>query len=129
MSSAPYDANNPSNNSNQQGESPDSPPAATRELLEQVLRQTIAASETTEGLEENERTALRSVVDRHGGTPLSLEPIAVELIEAMLRLRMAALSKSDKFWKELSLWIAQTMMDDPDSKSRLESLWANLERS
>ena len=122
MSSASYDANGRDDRANAS-----STPAETqKELLDQVLRETVAASEDLDALDAGEREVLLAVAERYRGSSLSLDPIAVELVERLLRFRMGELSSSDKFWREMSTWIARTLMEDPESKTRLESLWNNL---
>ena len=103
-----------------------SQPFQDPELLDRVLRSTLAMIQSDEAMEPQEMDALLGVARRHRGEALSAEPIAQELVDAMLRPKFGSISESDEFWRRMSAWIASTMMDDPPARQRLESLWERL---
>jgi hypothetical protein len=99
-----------------------------RSLLESVLQQTLEDSEAGVPLEDADSQALSEVVRRHRGQPLTLEPIAVELVQAVLWTHYGRLASSPEFWRTVSAEVAQTLFDDPVASPRLERLWHRLGR-
>jgi hypothetical protein len=97
-----------------------------RSLLENVLRQTLAESEVDFPFEDEEREALLGVVQLYSGQPFSLEPIAVGLVQAVLRVHFRRLTDSPDFWRPVSVQIAQTLVEDPVAGPRLQRLWDRL---
>jgi hypothetical protein len=95
-------------------------------LLERVLRQTLTVCGSNEPLDAGSRKALREVVARHRGRPFSLEPVAVELVAAVLRANVEATSSSLDTWRAVSFQVARTLCDDPASRKRLEAFWGRL---
>ena len=95
---------------------------APQELLEQVLNETLAGADNLSG---GEMARLREVVSRFQGQPVDDVAVAA-LVEAMVRLKFSHLSDSDAFWTTMANWIARTLCDDPESKSRIEALWNGL---
>jgi hypothetical protein len=99
-----------------------------RSLLENVLRQTLEDSEAGMPLEGADKEALLQVAQRHRQEPFSLEPIVVELVQAVLRTHFDKRSDSSEFWGVVSAQIAQTLFEDPVASPRLERLWRRLGR-
>jgi hypothetical protein len=95
-------------------------------LLEKVLQETTAAYSAQEPLVGAEKESLRAVVRRHQGQPLSLHPMAVELVEAMLLSCFPDLPQRPELLAVMSARIAETLMDDPSAQQRLKSLWVQL---
>ena len=62
---------------------------------------------------------------RHKTTALGA-PVVTELVNALLRLRFGQLTQSGDFWLRMSRWIAETLLEDPASRGRLETLWTQL---
>ena len=96
------------------------------DLLERVLRETSGIFGADEAVDEADSEALAEVARRHGGEPLTFEPIAVELVQAVLRSHFPAQSHSSQLWHALTAQIALTLFDDPVSRDRLEALWVRL---
>src|SRR5688500_4803886 len=71
--------------------SPDSD-AVEPEMLQQVLRQTLAGMTSTRELNPEVYAALLDVAQRHPHEPLSLDPVAIELVAACLRVQFPALA-------------------------------------
>lgn len=94
-------------------------------LLEKVLQETIDACEN-EPLDGPEKERIRAVVERYAGHPLTLEPVAVELVEAVLLGSFPDLSCSPQRTRLLSTQVAGTLMEDPHSQPRLAALWERL---
>lgn len=107
-----------------QSDSPDHPGDAEAALLESVLEQTLGAQDPNELLEEVPPDVLANVVRTYRGQPLTLKPVAVELVHVVLQWRFDAVLTSEGVWKNISRRIAQTLMDDPAGHERLEALWA-----
>jgi hypothetical protein len=101
-------------------------PGLDRALLEEVLRKTLAICSSDEPLDEDSNNALKSVVARHAGEPFSFDPVAIQLVAAVLRVQFAAGSNSSGIWGELPIRVARTLYDDPPSRERLETFWRRL---
>jgi hypothetical protein len=100
--------------------------ADDRALLERVLRQTLADSDSGAALDDADREALLEVARRHRGEPFALEPVAVALVHAVLLTHFQGPSGSSEFWRGVSLPIAGTLCDDPVMRGRMEALWDRL---
>jgi hypothetical protein len=101
-------------------------PAAERALLESVLQWTEATLWADDPLEAADVDALRQVARRHPGAPLSPDPVAVELVQAMLQTQFAVHADWLPVWQGASGVIAQTLFEDPGARERLEVLWSRL---
>jgi hypothetical protein len=100
-----------------------------RALLEKVLEETLSASHhgapgSITGLE-----ALRDVARRYRGQPLVLDPVAMELVWAMLRSSFPKVREGSREWRTMSTRIAQTLLDDPVARERLKAFWGRLTES
>ena len=95
-------------------------------LLERVLRETAAVCNVDEPLEEGDREALEEVAGRHRGERLTLEPVGVELVQAVLRRHFPALARSSGPWEGISRQIALSLLSDPPSRERMEAFWIGL---
>jgi hypothetical protein len=95
-------------------------------LLEQVLRETLAVSDPEVPLSRSEWEALRQVAERHKVVALSLDPIAVQLVTAILVTRFHDVECPAELWQTLARQIAGTLWEDPTSQARLHAIWASL---
>ena len=96
------------------------------DLMDRVLEETLAAADAGASLDPGELEALKEVARRHANEPLTLSPVATELVEAVLSTRFGRLRDKVEQWQSISSAIAETLMDDPSSRDRLQSLWARL---
>ncbi len=119
--SAPGDAQRP-----EQPAQPLSPKnSIDKALLDRVLQETMAAV----SVGPQELSALLDVARKYHGQPLTLEPVAVELVEAILRFRLPALQLSDPQRREMLTQIAELLLEDPPSAERLRRLWDRLKEA
>jgi hypothetical protein len=95
-------------------------------LLEEVLEETAEASGMQEPLQDPERERIRQVVQRHRGRPLVLDPVAVELVEAVLLVSFPQLAGSSALAYSMAKQVAATLMEDPQVRPRLAALWERL---
>jgi hypothetical protein len=95
-------------------------------LLEKVLRETEESLEGDQALTDGERAALHEVARRHRGQPLCLDPVTVELVQAVVGGRFGSRPDSAGFWREIVERVAQSIFDAPASHDRLSALWARL---
>ena len=95
-------------------------------LLEQVLQKTLSAAGEGGSLDEPQLAALVEVARRHQGRPLSIDPVIVDLVRAILHINFSRLPASDAVWQVMSRQIAATLWDDRRSQERLERFWARL---
>lgn len=104
-------------------------PAPDLPLLEQVLQETLAGGTSTDPLRRQQWQALVEVARRHRGEALVLEPVAVDLVEALLRSRFDQLQLPADSWQHMSRVIATTLLDDPHAQARLATFWGQLSES
>ena len=95
-------------------------------LLEKVLRETSDICSAGSPLDGADREALTEVARRHRGEPLTLEPVGVELVQAVLRSHFPTQPHASQLWQALTVQIALTLFDDPASHDRLQALWVGL---
>jgi hypothetical protein len=96
--------------------------------LHEVLREALVLAEAGPYSPENDEqvSALREVARRRRGEPFSLEPVAVEMVEAVLRTLLGAPSGEEQAWGTVSRAVAETLCDHPASEKRLRALWERL---
>ena len=109
------------------GFEPPSAPPIDASVWENVLRRTAADDDRDAPLTLVEREALRGVASRYQGQPLTLQPIAVALVQAVVLPRLPTDPTAAKFWQDAIVQIAQTQLDDPASHDRLSRLWSQLQ--
>jgi hypothetical protein len=97
-----------------------------RELLDEVLKQTLISrdEQTRERLESLEE--LLEVARRRRGEAFALDPIGIELVQSVLRTPFRALLASEEQWHEMTGQIARTLCEDPVAYDRLNTLWRRL---
>jgi len=97
----------------------------TAELLENVLQETLAVCTSDEPLDRGEIERFLQVARRHRGQPLAADPVAGELVFAVLARHFAGEFR-EEFWRAAAARIARTLLDDPVAKARLERFWGRL---
>jgi hypothetical protein len=102
--------------------------AADREALESVLQWAEATLKSDDPLEVADVEAVREVARRHRGVPLALDPIVVELVQALLRTYFQTRPSWLPVWQNACRVVAETLFEDPVSHDRLEVLWSRLLR-
>jgi hypothetical protein len=100
--------------------------AADRVLLEKVLEQTLVNLRAGETVPQSDMDALNAVVARHRGKPFVLEPVAVDMVAAVLGDQFRPLAGSPETWQGMIRQIAETLYEDPASRDRLGQLWIEL---
>jgi len=95
-------------------------------LWEKVLQQTAELFQSDQPLEAADREAIRAVARRHRGSPLGLDPVAIELVQAVIGTRFGQRPESAELWREMAACVAATILDDPVSQARLQALWVRL---
>jgi hypothetical protein len=111
------------------GQVPSQPRQAEREkpegsLLEKVLQETLLGGEGSP--DEPLLAALGEVARRHKGQPLSLDPVLVDLIEAIVRINLGQSAVKDAQLGLMPRQIAETLWNDLPSRDRLERFWTRL---
>jgi hypothetical protein len=95
-------------------------------LLEKVLQATLFGSGDGGSPDEPLMASLVEVARRHQGRPLSLDPVLVDLIQAIVRINLSHLAGRDADWHAMSRQIAATLWEDQRSQERLERFWTRL---
>jgi hypothetical protein len=96
--------------------------------LEAVLREALVLAEAGPHSPEADAqlSAVRKVAQRRRGEPFALEPVAVEMIEAVLRTLLGAPAGEEQAWRTVSQAVATTLCEHPASEKRLRALWERL---
>ncbi|SRR6266540_1752794 len=97
-----------------------------REVLESLLARALRAPGESGGESPLDVEALRAVAGRHREEPFALDPMVVEMVNAVLRSYFKGWSRSEDDWRGMSLQIARTLFEDPAGRGRLERLWNHL---
>lgn len=97
-----------------------------RELLDRVLQQTLARISEGELFEAPDMRALQEVARQHRGQPLTLEPVALALVQAGLRAQLGSIAETPKIWQPLTIQVARMLVEDPVAFERLQRFWDRL---
>jgi len=97
----------------------------TAELLENVLRETLAVCASEQPLDRAEMRRFLDVARRHRGQALEADPVASELVFAAMEGHFAV-EHHEEFWRAAAAQIARTLLNDPVAKPRLERFWGRL---
>lgn len=101
-------------------------PSPEKTLLDDVVQQTLLSLGADQAVHDADVSALRAVAERYSGQPLTLEPVTVELVRAMVRTPFRSLAASVEEWEQMTLSIAGTLYNHAPSRERLTSLWSRL---
>ncbi len=96
-------------------------------LWEKVLRQTAKGEGGYDCLSPAERDGLCEVARRYRGRPLTVQPVAAALVEAVLSPHLSMGAGTGEFWQAAFLQVAQTQMDDPQAHELLTLFWSRLQ--
>jgi hypothetical protein len=100
--------------------------SAGRELLEGWLeRQALHGDFDSPALSASELGAVTAVADRFRGQALSLHPVTVELIRALLAGWFGG-EPTALAWNAIADRIAASLYDDPAAHDRLDMLWKRI---
>jgi hypothetical protein len=105
---------------------PRSAEPADASLWEKVLRRTTEGDGGCASLSPAEREGLRAVARQYRGQPLTVQPVAAALVEAVLSPHLSRDPRMAEFWQVAYLHIAQTQMEDPAAHELLERFWSRL---
>lgn len=101
-------------------------PAVGAHMLEQILSLTSGDTPQAGFVEATDVQAVTDVARQLAGQPFSLEPVAVELVHAMLLAQFRKAGLSSSALRAMAEQLAATLYDDPASRQRLEALWIGL---
>ena len=108
-------------------ESPSAGSSAVDEsLFDAVMQQTAAALDEQTLTRTVDLPRLREVACRHASDSLTLDPIVIELIEAVLETHLPPSLQSSGIKSKIARAVAQSLFDNPVSRGRLERLWSQL---
>ena len=93
-------------------------------MLDQVLE--VTNFDRDEPLSVEELKALTNVAKRHRQREIQLNPVAVDLVGAILQLRLNQPNTPKEYWDKMSMEVASTLFDSPKVKTRLTKFWQRL---
>jgi hypothetical protein len=99
--------------------------ATARSLLDDALVRTVYDRSVADA-RSDDLEPLRAVARRLGPTPFGYSPVAVELVAASLHEQFREIQRTESGWQALVGTVAQTLYDDPPSRTRLAALWQGL---
>jgi hypothetical protein len=105
---------------------PPEPAPQSAALLEAVLHATLTVCASDEPLDPSDLQRLREVARRHAECSAVTEPILVELVRAVLEGHFADGDVWEAMGPVIAVQIAQTLLDDPPAKARIERFWKRL---
>lgn len=91
-------------------------------LLDEVLQNTLSL----DSVSPRELSDLIDIGRRYYGEPLAEEPIGIELVEVVLRHRLAAVAPQQDQRREMARQITESLLSDPSCESRLRAFWHQL---
>jgi hypothetical protein len=92
-------------------------------LLREVLQHTTEIGGPGRPLERRESEALAAVARRYRGQSLDVEPVATELVGAMLIALFPPSPNSADQRAAVARHVAQTLLEDPRCQERLAAIW------
>lgn len=95
-------------------------------MLDQILELASGGSLRAGFVEPDDVLAMREVAKTLAGEPFTLEPVAVELIRAVLNVQFQKAGIPPATVEAMARQIAATLCDDPSARQRLEALWVAL---
>lgn len=103
-----------------------SPDPAQQAALEKVLQATLAGGKSAGHFDADDLPELALVARRHAGAPLSLDPVTVDIVQALLGRVFQSLAGSPEAWRRMTAATAETLYEDPIARQRLELLWQQI---
>ncbi|MBI4586190.1 MAG: hypothetical protein HY717_19440 [Planctomycetes bacterium] len=100
--------------------------AGDLKFFQDILQHTLVSPNPAETVTPEEYEALLEVARRHRGEPLGLDPIAVELVQAMLKSYFRISKELPELWNDMAHEIARTLYEDKTLSERLTRLWSKL---
>lgn len=97
-----------------------------KRAFDAVLRATLDSDAADQRVTAEEVAALADVARRHGAAPFVNDPIAVDLVEAIIQANYGHLRRPPEIWRSTAVRIAAVLCDSPAARARLENLWARL---
>lgn len=104
----------------------DSAPLNEEGALDAIVRATLESAGDEARVTNEEISALAAVARRHGLAPLSYDPVAIELVEAIIQANYGPLGRPPEVWHATATKIAAVLLESPASRARLENLWSRL---
>ncbi len=101
--------------------------AGDRALFDAVLNETETALGGDAARLSGFLRQLQGLAAEHAGQPLSLRPVTVGLVGALLAPQVSGAIAASRLWSQVCDRVAQSLFDDPVARERLDRLWARLQ--
>lgn len=95
-------------------------------LLDEVLARTVASDAAGAGESPVDLEPFYEVARRFPLEPLSLDPIAIELVHAALKIQSPKFAEPAEAWRNVAANVARTLVEDPVAHARLQRFWSRL---
>jgi hypothetical protein len=96
------------------------------DVLSEIVAETASRLTVPEEIDPALREALAEVARRLIGQPLSLDPVATALVEAVLRIQLPAIAQRPPLLTRTARAVAGSLLADPAARLRVQHLWATL---
>jgi hypothetical protein len=96
------------------------------DALDAVMRATTVSGDGDQQVTNEEIEALRAVARRLGPAPFTFDPMAVDLVDAIIQVNYGRLGRPPEVWRSTAVKIAAVLCDSPTTRARLENLWNRL---
>lgn len=100
--------------------------AVDEKLLDAVVHQTAASLDERSLASMVDLPKLCEIARRHPSDTLTLDPILVEMIAAILETHLSPVCRSDAMRTRIAREVARPLFENPVSRGRLELLWSQL---
>jgi hypothetical protein len=97
--------------------------------FESVVRTTLELADRGDNASAEEVTALREVARRYGPGDFVWNPMAIELVAAIVKVNYGALNRQPEFWQAVAEKITTVLFESPAAKARVDNLWRRLGES
>ncbi len=94
--------------------------SAERDLLDRVIAETRLAESDQVSLEFE---ALKVIARRYPAAPFALDPVAIELVESMLRCHFRDWPLPPLLTRQMAQHVAESLLDEPTYREQVAQLW------
>ncbi len=95
-------------------------------LFDQVLDETLSVAGESPAINPEDLQSLIKVAGRHADCPLTLDPVLIEIVQAILDARFNTKPVAANLWNAMARRVAETLWEDQPSRERIQKFWLRL---
>jgi hypothetical protein len=96
------------------------------DVLADIVAATAAQLSSPASTDPKVHAAMREVARQFAGQPMTAEPTGAALLAAILQHQFPLLKQRPRLLERTAVTVAQSLLDDPSARQRVEYLWAKL---